>query len=107
MPRAEDEAVAVQPFRVGGIMRKRVTIKHRTNFRTTERQAQMAGVAGVDGVHGEAAGFVGGAGKSGCIEIHGRDFLRVKKSAQSRSTREGVKNTAFATTFRCINSTSL
>jgi hypothetical protein len=38
------------------------------DFRTAERQAEMAGIAGVNGIHREAARFVGSARKR--FEIH-------------------------------------
>jgi hypothetical protein len=68
MPGAEDEAVAIEPFRLGRKMIQRVAVEDGADFRTAQRQPQMATGAGVDGIHGEAAGFSRGAGKGRQIE---------------------------------------
>jgi hypothetical protein len=71
MPRAEDEAITIQPARFLGIETECVAEQHCADFSAAERQAKVAGRAGMNGVHGEASGFVGGTGESGEIKWHG------------------------------------
>ncbi len=52
--RRRDEAVAIEPFRVGGIVREGVPEEHGPDFRTAQGKAQVTALAGVNGVEGEA-----------------------------------------------------
>jgi hypothetical protein len=70
--RREDKTVAVEPFGLGGIIAEIAAEEHRADLRGAEGQAEVAGIALVDGIDGEAAGFGGGLGKGGVIQVaHG------------------------------------
>ena len=66
----EDEAVAVEPARLVGIVDERVAVEDGADFGAAERQAEVAGGGFVDGVHGEAAGLVGSLGEDVGLELH-------------------------------------
>ena len=85
MPGGEDEAVAVQPSRLIGVVLERVAVKHRADFRAAERQAEVAGLGRLDGVHGEAAGFVGGAGEYLDVQTHAACYNRGARAMKTIS----------------------
>jgi len=87
MSRAQDETITIQPFRIGGIVTQRVAVKSSTDFRTTEREAEVTGITDVNGVHGEAPGLVGRLREGSEIECH--RFLR---AGESRGFGCKVKN---------------
>gem|GEM_PF-4319854 len=66
----KDEAVAVDPLRVGGVVTQEMSVEGGADLGGSQGEAQVARMAGGHGVHGQSAGFVGGAGKSGGIEGH-------------------------------------
>ena len=72
MARGEDEAVAVQPARLVGIVHEGVAVEHGADLGAAQRQAEVAGGTLVDGVNGEAAGLVGGLGENLSLEFHGK-----------------------------------
>ena len=63
----KNEAVAVEPLRRIRAVAQGLTEKHRTDLRTTKRQAEVTGIAGVHGIHGKSTGFVGGFEKNGGV----------------------------------------
>jgi hypothetical protein len=63
----KDEAITVEPFRVGGIALEGLSKEHCADFCRAKRQTEVAGGALMHRVHGEAAGFVGGFGEEGVI----------------------------------------
>ena len=67
MPRGEDEAVPVDPLRIGRIVAKELSVEDGAHFGRAERQAQVAGGRSVNGVHRETAGDGGGGGELGKI----------------------------------------
>ena len=69
----EDEAVAVEPARLVGVVHHRMAVKHGADLGGTERQTEVAGGALVHGVDGEAAGLVGGLGENVGLEFHGKE----------------------------------
>jgi len=78
---AEDEAIAVEPMGIGGVVGEGLAEENGTDFCATEGETEVTGVAGMNGVHGEATGFVSGTGESGNIhrmegEIFGRAEVR-------------------------------
>jgi hypothetical protein len=66
---AEDEAIAVQPFRIRRITLEAVAKQNGTDVCGAERQAEVTGGALVHRVHGESTGFVGGLGKEGGVHV--------------------------------------
>lgn len=86
---AEDEAVAVEPFRISRIALERFAKEDGTDFSGTEGQAEVAGGALVHGVHGETTGFVGGLSEEGFVHEQraGSVRLGVGESAGGGQTR--------------------
>jgi hypothetical protein len=68
--RGEDEAVAVQPARLVGIVHEGVPVEDGADLSGAERQAEVAGIAFMHGVDGEAAGLIGCLGKNLSLELH-------------------------------------
>jgi hypothetical protein len=66
-------------MRIIGMVAQRVTVEDGADFRTAERQSEVAARTGVNGVHGESAGFVGGAGECFEIQCGHRRFLGLRK----------------------------
>jgi hypothetical protein len=70
----EDEAVAVEPAGILGIVHQRIAIEHGADLGGAERQAEMAGGGFVHGIHGEATGLVGGFGQDFGLELHFKGY---------------------------------
>lgn len=94
MAGGENEAVAVEPFRVGGIADEFFAEEDRADVGGAKGKAEVAGGAFVDGVHGEAAGFVGCLSEEGVVHeiergIFGgcRERLRAAWRGEARHTR--------------------
>ena len=66
----QDEAVAVEPLRLGGVIPKKVAEERRSDFRAPEGKPKMARRTFVDCVHGETARFVGSAPENLELRIH-------------------------------------
>ena len=87
MAGAENEAVTVQPFGVGGIALEGFAKEDGTDFGTTEGETEMAGGALVYGIHGETTGFVGSLSEEGVVHVErfwvseGRDMRQMRPSA--------------------------
>ena len=60
---AENEAVAVEPTRIGGVDLQDGAEQRGTDFGAAQRQTEMAGVRLVDGIHSETARLIGGSGE--------------------------------------------
>ena len=69
MARGEDKTVAIEPFRLRRVVAEVAAEEHRADLRGPEGQAQVARAALVDGIDGEAAGFGGGLGKGGVVQV--------------------------------------
>ena len=67
MAAGKNEAVAVDPARLGGIIRKALAKEYGAKFGTTERQAEVAGITCVNGVDGQPASLIGSFGKNFCV----------------------------------------
>lgn len=78
----ENEAVAVQPTRLGGVEGHRCAEKGGSDVSGSEWQAEVAGFAFGDGVHGQTAGIAGGKFKRGGVEGHIGWCLRDRKTSQ-------------------------
>ena len=70
----QDEAVAVGPVRVGGIVLQELREQHRGDIGHAHRQAGVAGFGLLDGVHGEEANGVGHPVML-CALVHGRSQI--------------------------------
>lgn len=73
MTSGEDEAVAVEPARLGRVDVEEVAVKDGADFCTAEGQPQVAGCAIVNGVDGESACLIGGLLKE--VEVHAGAIL--------------------------------
>ena len=92
MPRRQDEAVAVEPPGLLGIVGQRVPKQDRAHFGAAEREPEMARRAGVDGVDREAPGLVGGFGKDIGGQAHGvksgPDLVRAPAPGKAESPKK-------------------
>ena len=64
MPGGKNEPVAIEPFRVAGIVMKQVAEERCADFGASEREPEVAGGRLMDGVHGETTRFIGGASEN-------------------------------------------
>ena len=78
----KDEAVAVDPARALGVVRKRVAIKDRADFSHTERQTEVARGARMNRIDGEPARLIGGLGEKEGLERHENERLAVQPTLQ-------------------------
>lgn len=69
MASTEDEAIAIQPFRISRIALEAVTEKNSADIGCAKGQAEVTGGALMHRVHGESTGFVGGLGKEGGVHV--------------------------------------
>jgi hypothetical protein len=86
----EDEAVAIQPFRVSGVALERFAKKDSADVGGTEWQAEVAGGALVDSIHGETTGFIGSLSEEGFVHERGEMSQEYVNGSKKRQKRPGV-----------------
>ena len=85
MAGGKDEAVAIEPLGIVGIVDEGVAEKHGADFGRTERQAEVAGRAFMDGIDGQATGLSAGFREDFCFEFHEERDERCRPSRGMRS----------------------